>query len=290
MKENKGALLSILAAMLIWGTLGLIRRHIPLPSSVICLSRGIIGSIFLYLLLVVKGKGLDMVAIKKNFKWLFFSGLLLGANWTLLFEAFKYTSVAVAILCFYMEPIILIIASPIVFKEKLTWKGGLCVLVAFLGMVLVSGVLDTGVQNWEEIKGAAFGLMAACFYASIVMINKKVDNIGAYDKTIVQLLGVIAAMLPFCLITVGAEEIQGNWLSWSLLVVLGSVHTGIALALFFGAANKLSAQTLALVSYFDPVSSVIFAAVFLGEKLDLVGYIGAALILGSTMVHERINS
>lgn len=290
MKDNKKAVFSIIVAMLIWGTLGLLRRHIPLPSSVTCLSRGVIGGIFLFLLLKAKGTGLDMPAIKRNFKWLFFSGCLLAINWTLLFEAFKYTSVAVAVLCFYMEPIFLIMVSPFVFGEKLTWKGGICVLVAFLGMVLVSGILDIGVKSWEEMKGAVFGLTAACFYATIVAINKKIDGIGAYDKTIIQLLGVVVTLVPFCLATVGPEEIQGNFLSWSLLVVLGAVHTGIALALFFGSANAVSAQTLALVSYFDPVSSVIFAAIFLGEKMDLAGYVGAAMILGSTMVYERIKN
>ena len=278
----------MVVSMLIWGTLGLIRRHIPLPSSVICLSRGIIGSLFLFLLVKLQGGRLDREAIRKNFGWLFFSGVLLAFDWTLLFEAFRYASVAVAILCFYMEPIFIILASPILFGEKLTWKGMLCVGFAFAGMVLVSGVLQTGMKSWEEIKGAVYAVSAAVFYASIVLINKKIGDINAYDKTIIQLLGVIAALGPFCYLTVGAEEIQGNALSWSLLVVLGVVHTGIALALFFGSVSLLSAQTVALVSYFDPVSSVIFAAIFLGEKLDVAGYIGAAMILGSTLLYERM--
>ena len=146
------AKLELIASMFIFGTIGIFVRHIPLPSSMIALARGFVGAFFVLLFVYLKKSKLDKSAIKKNFVMLALSGAFIGINWILLFESYNYTTVATATLCYYMQPIFVILASPFLLKEKLTVKKVACVVVALIGMVFVSGVLQTGIPALSEAK------------------------------------------------------------------------------------------------------------------------------------------
>lgn len=286
MKETRQALLALIASMVIFGTIGIFRRYILLPSSVIAMMRALIGMAFLLFVVRVKGKRMDRNAIRKNQKPLLLSGALLGFNWILLFEAYRYTSVATATLCYYMAPIIVMLLSPVLLGEKLTQRKTLCVLAALAGMVLVSGVGGTGFSGGAEITGVLFGLGAAALYAGVILTNKRIDGISAYDKTIVQ-LGVSAALLlPYSLLTENYGGMQMDVRAAAMLVLVGVVHTGIAYWLYFGSMGALRAQTVALLSYIDPVVAILLSALLLSERMTPAGAIGAVLVLGATIVSE----
>jgi len=282
------AKLELIASMFIFGTIGIFVRHIPLPSSMIALVRGFVGAFFVLLFVYLKKSKLDKTAIKKNFVMLALSGAFIGINWILLFESYNYTTVATATLCYYMQPIFVILASPILLKEKLTLKKVVCVAVALIGMVFVSGVLQTGIPALSEAKGILYGLGAACFYATVVLMNKKITDISAYDKTIMQ-LGMGAIVLsPYVMLT---QDFSTATLSmtpslWALLLFVGLVHTGVAYALYFDSMKDLKAQTLAIFSYIDPIVAIILSALLLKESMGLYGVIGAVLVLGSTFISE----
>ena len=282
------AKLELIASMFIFGTIGIFVRHIPLPSSMIALVRGFVGAFFVLLFVYLKKSKLDKEAIKKNFVMLALSGAFIGINWILLFESYHYTTVATATLCYYMQPIFVILASPFLLKEKLTPKKVICVLVALIGMVFVSGVLQTGIPALSEAKGILYGLGAACFYATVVLMNKKITQINAYDKTIMQ-LGMGAIVLsPYVMLT---QDFSTATLSmtpslWALLLFVGLVHTGVAYALYFDSMKDLKAQTLAIFSYIDPIVAIILSALLLKESMGLYGVIGAVLVLGSTFISE----
>jgi len=282
------AKLELIASMFIFGTIGIFVRHIPLPSSMIALVRGFVGAFFVLLFVYLKKSKLDKTAIKKNFVMLALSGAFIGINWILLFESYNYTTVATATLCYYMQPIFVILASPILLKEKLTVKKVVCVAVALIGMVFVSGVLQTGIPALSEAKGILYGLGAACFYATVVLMNKKITDISAYDKTIMQ-LGMGAIVLsPYVMLT---QDFSTATLSmtpslWALLLFVGLVHTGVAYALYFDSMKDLKAQTLAIFSYIDPIVAIILSALLLKESMGLYGVIGAVLVLGSTFISE----
>ena len=174
--KNYHQRLALLAAMTIFGTIGVFRRFIPLPSGAIALVRAVIGALVLLGFLLLKRQKLSTLAIRRNFLPLLLSGVCLGFNWVLLFEAYKYTSVAVATLAYYMAPILLIFAAPFFLGERLTPKKGLCAAGALFGMVLVSGVLETGIGNAKELRGIVMGLVAAVLYAAIVLMNKKMTR------------------------------------------------------------------------------------------------------------------
>ena len=277
----------MIAAMTIFGTIGIFRKYIPLPSSLLALARGIIGTAFLLLLvLVIKRDKLSTEAIRRNLVFLVISGALIGFNWILLFEAYQYTTVATATLCYYMAPVIVVLVSPFLFKERLTPLKAVCVAVALAGMVFVSGLPQSGFGGISELKGILLGLGAALLYAMVVILNQYIKDIPAYDKTIMQLGMAAVAILPYTLLTENFADISFTPVAIVMLLFVGIVHTGIAYTLYFGSMSGLKAQTIALFSYIDPVVAIILSAVILQENIGLWGIVGAVMVLGSTMVSE----
>ena len=277
------ALLKITAAMFIFGTIGIFVRHIGLPSGFIAFARGIIGTIFLLCVMVAGRKKTSFKDIKRNLLTLILSGVFIGINWMLLFEAYRFTSVACATLAYYLSPVFVIVASSFVLKEKMTVKKALCVLYALVGIVFVSGVIEDGLSG---IKGLLFGAGAAVFYACVVLLNKHLKDISSYDTTVVQLASAGLTILPYTLLT---DEIFPEAFTSKaiiMLIIVGAVHTGLAYVLYFGAIKDLPAQTAAIFSYVDPVVAIILSALLLSEPLSPMGIVGAVLVLGSTLICE----
>lgn len=273
-------------SMVIFGTIGIFRRYIPLPSSMVAMTRGIVGMLFLLAFLRIRKVKLNGAAIKKNLWTLIISGAVMGVNWILLFEAYNYTSVATATLCYYLAPIFIIIVSPFLLKEKITAKKLVCVCVALLGMVFVSGILQTGISDISEIKGVLLGVGAAALYATVVLLNKRLGDVPAYDRTILQLGAAGVALLPYVLLTENVAAMEFTGLSVLMLAIVCMVHTGVAYALYFGSLMDLKAQTAAILSYIDPVVAIILSALLLKENMGVLGLIGAVLILGAAIVSE----
>ena len=283
MTNDKSALMKLVFCMTLFGTIGIFVKYITFPSSLIALVRGIIGTVFLLLVVSLKKQKISKEAVKKNLKFLAISGIAMGFNWILLFEAYNYTTVATATLCYYLAPIFVIIASPILLKEKLTVKQVICVIVALIGMVFVSGVLGVEI-GLSEITGIVLGVGAAVLYATVVMFNKVIKDITAYDKTIVQLAAAAIVLIPYCALTIDFSTLSADGMAIAMLLVVGVLHTGFAYAMYFGAIKELKTQTTAILSYIDPVVAVLLSALLLKEGIGLTGIIGAVLILGSTFV------
>ncbi len=284
-KENN-AKVSLILSMVIFGTIGIFRKYIPLPSGIVACVRGLLGVAFLLGFIKIKNIKMNGEAIKKYLKILLISGAFIGLNWVLLFESYRYTSVAVATLCYYMAPIFVMLVSPFLLKEKLTVKKVICVIVALIGMVFVSGVLDGGISDVSELKGILFGLGAAALYASVVMMNQKLREVPTYDKTIMQLGAAAVVLIPYILLVEDLSAVTVTSLILIMLIIVGVVHTGIAYALYFGSMNGLKAQTVALFSYIDPIVAIILSAMFLKEPMTVYSAIGAVLVLGATMISE----
>ena len=277
----------LITSMCIFGTIGILRRHIPLSSSVVALVRGIIGSLFLLSVIFLSKRKLDTAAIRKNIGFLALSGAAIGFNWILLFEAYNYTSVATATLCYYLAPILVILASPVVLKEKLTPRKIFCTMTALAGMVLVSGVTETGFGGISELKGIFLGIGAAVLYASVVLMNKRFPGVPAYEKTILQLSMAAAALIPYVLLTEDVATLSLTPLAAVLLLIAGIVHTGIAYWLYFGCMNDLPSHTVALMSYIDPILAIVLSLVLLREPMSAAAGVGAVLILGAAYLSEK---
>ena len=277
------ARIAFIFSMGVFGTIGLFRRLIPLPSGAIAFFRGLIGTLALLLIVFISRKKLDLTAIKKHLLLLCISGALIGFNWILLFEAYNYTSVATATLCYYTAPIIVLIAAPFLFKERFGLKQGLCAACALVGMIFVSGVLKGGDI---ALKGIIFGLLAALLYASVILINRRLTALSAYDKTIFQLGAATVVILPYTLIAEDISLSVFNLKTVILLLVVGIIHTGVSYALYFNSIGSLPTQTVAICSYIDPVVAIILSALVLKEPMGIWEIIGAVLILGAAAACE----
>jgi RarD protein len=278
---------TLIAAMCIFGTIGIFREYIPLPSSLIALVRGAVGSGYLLISAAVQKQKPDLPAIKKNLPLLVLSGAAIGFNWIFLFEAYFYTTVATATLCYYLAPVMVIALSPLFLKEKLTLRRGLCTLIALAGMIPVSGILDNGLAGSADWKGILYGLAAAVLYAGVMLMNKKMSPIPANDKTVVQLISASVVLAPYVLATEDVGALAFTPASVALLLVVGILHTGIAYRMYFAAMSNLKAQTTALFSYLDPIMAIVLSAVILGQPAGWPTVLGAAMILGSAIISEQ---
>lgn len=284
---NKSKLLYIIS-MLIFSTIGIFRKYVPLSSEFIAFTRGFIGVLFLIVVILLTKRKIDKTNIKKNIILLIVSGSFIGLNWLLLFESYKYTSVATATLCYYMAPIFILIISPFLLKEKLNIFNIICILASIIGMVLVSGIIEVGFNDINTIKGVLFGLSAAVLYASVVITNKKIKSVNSYDRTIVQLLFSTVILVPYLFFSKGFSNLDFGIDSVILLLIMGIIHTGLAYALFFASMDNISAQSIALFSYIDPVMAIILSTIILDERMSLLQIIGAFLILGFTFINEYL--
>ena len=283
-KNDPKSLAMLLSSMLIFGSIGVFRRYIPLPSAFLAFSRGMIGGLMILSFMLATKRGGKIGLTARQMALLACAGAAIGVNWILLFEAYNHTTVAVATLCYYMQPTIVTLLSPLVFHERLTAKKAACAAVAVIGMALVSGVL--GCAQSGGAKGVLLGLGAAAFYSAVVILNKKIGGVNAYRKTAVEMLSAGLVMLPYLLLTGGFGLGPVSAGALIMLLVVGVVHTGLAYLLYFGSMDGLRVQSIAILSYADPVSALLFSALFRREPLSAPGLLGAALIIGSAVYSE----
>ena len=286
MNQQTAARLKLIFVMLLFGTIGIFVRTIAMPSSIIALVRGIIGSIFLLLVVFARKSGIDTVAVKRNWWKLLLSGGCIGVNWILLFEAYRYTTVATATLCYYLQPVLVVLGSAVVLKEKLSWKKLLCVCVAILGMIPVSGVLES-IPTADEITGILLAIGAALLYGINILTNKTMQGLKPFDMTIFCMITATLTLLPYTLLTEDWSAIVWEPSSLLLLLTVGIIHTGVAYALYYSALNVMKAQEVAIYGYIDPIFAIVLSALLLSEPLTLSIVIGGVMILGATFVSER---
>ena len=281
--ENGGGKFKISLTMVIFGTIGVVRRAIPYSSAMISFFRGFLAMAILLTLRLFNRNNINKQDIKKYFVPLFISGAMIGINWILLFEAYRFTTIAVATISYYMAPVFTIIASAFLLREKLTPRKAICVAVALLGMVFVSGVLETGISG---MKGVLLSLGAALLYSGDIIINKKVKGVDGIDRTIIQMGTAAIVVLPYWLLTDNLSDIELTAQPVLLLLAACIICTALPYYLYFTAIQVVPAQTAAILSYIDPIVAVLLSALFLKESMSTLTLIGVILVIGAALVSE----
>ena len=284
----KKAYIQLVAAMIIWGTLGPLVKQIPLASGEIVLARVVLGLVTLGIIYIATGNRdsipADSKAVRRDIAILAISGAVMGFNWVFLFEAYKYTTVSIATVSYYCAPVIIIALSPVVLGERLTAGRLAGIAAATAGMFMITGSLSGGSQ---PLKGIFFGLLAALFYAGVTLLNKQLRaGFTGIQITIIQLFAAGIVVAPYAIV-----NHEGAWTlpagtGLTCLIIVGIVHTGLVLHLYFSSMQRLPGQSVAMCSYIDPVSSLLIAAAVLGERMSIVQIIGAVLIIGGAAFGE----
>ena len=279
------ARLSIIASMAIFGTIGLFVRAISVTSAELALYRAVIAAVMLTGYFLISRTSLRLGEIKKELPLLLLSGAAMGFNWILLFEAYKYTTVSVATLSYYFAPVIVTLACPLLFKEKMGWVQWLCFAMSTVGLVLITGIGDMSTGS-SHLIGIAFGLGAAVLYAGVMLLNKRIRGVTGLQRTYLQFLAAIAVLLPYVLCTSGFTLHTLDGTGWVMLLIVGGVHTCLAYCLYFPSLKALPGQETAILSYIDPLLVCLLSVTLLGENMTPVQLIGGALILGFTLLNE----
>lgn len=276
--------LMLIASMVIFGTLGPFVRNIPVASGELALYRAVLAALLIGAFLLLTRQKIPFAAIRREVPLLLVSGMAMGINWILLFEAYKYTTVSVATLSYYFAPVIVTVVCPILFKEKLTGRQILCFVMSTLGLVLITGIGEVG--GGRGMIGILFGLGAAVFYAAVILLNKFIRNVEGIHRTFLQFLAAIVILLPYVLMTGGVTLGGMNAVGWANLLIVGLVHTGLTYCMYFSSLKELPGQKAAILSYIDPLVAVLISVTVLGETMTAQQAIGGVLILGFTLWNE----
>ena len=272
-------------SMVVFGTIGLFVRKIPLASGEIALYRAVLAAVLIGGYLLVGRHRLSFESLGRELPLLLASGVAMGINWILLFEAYKYTTVSAATLSYYFAPVIVTVVCPLLFKEKLSAKQILCFLMSTLGLVLITGIGELG-GDGTDVIGILFGLGAALFYAAVILLNKFIKNVEGIQRTFLQFLAAIVILIPYVALTSGVNLNILDGLGWGCLLIVGLVHTGVTYCLYFTSLKELPGQKAAILSYIDPLVAVLASVLILQEPLTLWQAVGGALILGFTLWNE----
>ena len=267
-------------SMLIFGTNGYIAAHISFQGSQVVLLRTLIGGILLTALVLLRG-GFNRQAVRAEAVPLLLGGAALGFNWVALFEAYRLLNVSLATLIYYVGPMLILLLSPVLFREKLTASKLAAVGIVAVGLVCISGSIALGGMN---TAGLLTAMVSALFYATLIAFNKRISRTGGLQTAAIELDVAFVVVLLYVLLTVGLPRPRAADLPY--VAVIGLVNTGLAYLLYFSGLQKLPGQSVALISYVDPVSALLFSAVLLHESMTPVQWIGAVLIIGGAMLGE----
>jgi len=284
MKKAMDPRFLLITSMAIFGTLGPFVRNIPVSSGELALYRAVMAALLVGAFLLISGQKIPFSKLKKEIPLLLASGMAMGINWILLFEAYKYTTVSVATLSYYFAPVIVTVVCPFLFKEKLTKKQILCFVMSTAGLVMITGIGDMG--GGKDIIGICFGLGAAVFYATVMLLNKFIKNVAGIHRTFLQFIAAVIILLPYVVLTTGSNLGGMNSIGWINLLIVGLFHTGLTYCMYFSALKELPGQKAAILSYIDPLVAVVISVTVLGESMTLWQIAGGVLILGFTLWNE----
>ena len=280
MKKETTAKFTMALAMFIFGTLAPFVRNIDVTSGELALYRAVMAAVLIGGFLIATKQKIAISEIKKELFILLLSGAAMGINWILLFEAYKYTTVSVATLSYYFAPVILMVLCPIIFKEKITVKQIICFVMSTAGVVLITGTAGGGKR---DLLGIVFGLSAAVFYATVLLLNKFIKGVIGIHRTFIQFLSAIVVLVPYVAFTSGFSVEKLDSVGWGALLVVGLLHTGVTYCMYFSAMKELTGQKVAILSYIDPLVAVLVSVLWLNEAMTIPQIVGGLLILGFTL-------
>ena len=284
MKSLKDPRFMLIASMVIFGTLGPFVRNIAVSSGELALYRAVLAALLLATYLVITKQKIPFATIKKDVPLLLGSGVAMGINWILLFEAYKYTTVSIATLSYYFAPVIVTVVCPFLFREKLTGKQIICFIMSTMGIVMITGIGEMG--GGKDFLGILFGLGAAVFYATVILINKFIKNVEGIHRTFLQFISAIVILTPYVMMTSGITLGGLNTVGWINLLIVGLIHTGATYCMYFSSLKELPGQKAAILSYIDPLVAVVISVTILGEAMTLWQVVGGVMILGFTLWNE----
>lgn len=279
------ARLAMIVSASVFGTLGLFVRRIEVTSAELALYRAVLAAVFILLFFLIRRERPRLREIRGALWLLLLSGAAMGFDWMLLFESYKYTTISLATLSYYVAPVIVTALCPLLFHERMTRAQAICFLMSTLGVALIIG--SGGLQGGgSDLRGIVCAVGAAVFYAAVILLNKYIRGVTGLERTFVQLLAAVVVLAPYVGLTSGFHPEVLSATGWVNLLIVGFVHTGLTYCLYFAAIRTLPGQESSLLSYLDPIVSVLISVLLLGEPLAPIQIAGMVLFLGFAVANE----
>ena len=279
----KDSYIKFILATVIFGTNGIIASHIPLSSYEIVLCRTVLGGTFLLILALCRRQWhVLFTAPRRSLVWLVLSGIFLAGNWLFLYEAYQQIGVSLATLICYFGPVLIMILSRFVFHEPFTLPKVAGMIIVTGGMTCINGAdFQANGLSW----GLVCGLLCALCFALLIVAMKKTAGISGIISPACQLLvAALVVGLVTCTMSSGPAALDGTAIA--CILCLGIVNTGIGYSLYFSGIQNLSAQTVSICGYIEPLTALALSGLLLGEVLTAVQWLGAVLVLGGVALSE----
>jgi len=285
MAESGKHRLIFITTMLAFGTVGLFVRRVGLPSAEVSFWRAVIALAAIALFMGVTGRFGALKVLRPQLWRFLVSGAVMAANWILLFEAIRHTSIALATLAYYLAPTLVILASVWLLRERVSPLQALCFALSTLGLVMMLGVSG---GSAGDLRGILLALGSAVLYATVIMMNRAAGDADGVARTFVQFCAAALALLPYLAFGQGFQVARLDAGAALSLLVLGLFHTGICYCLYFTALPHLRGQQVAILSYLDPLVAVLLSVLLLGEHVSPLQLLGGGLMLLGALLNETL--
>jgi drug/metabolite transporter (DMT)-like permease len=261
-----------------WGLVAILAAAVGLGAETLAFARLAIAAATLALVAVLArasirpGRALPALALL---------GVAQGAHWLLFFEAVKLGSVALAVLTFYSAPILLAVFAPLFLPERLSRVALAALPVGAAGVALVAlGGGDGGFA----IAAVAAGLGSAATYAALVVLSKRLllERVPPLTVAFWDCLFGAVAVAPLLLLS--DRILPDGPGEWAVVLALGVLFTGLSTLAYAAILRHVTAQTAGVLTFLEPVSGVLLAALLLEEGLSGATLVGGALVLVAGLV------
>lgn len=279
----------IILGAVFWGIIGLFVKYLTpygFTSAELVALRSLVTAVCLVILLVITNP--RKLKIKIRHLWYFvgtgfFSFVFFNLCY---FEAMKFSSLSVAAILLYTAPFFVMGMSCIFFREKITKQKLLALLLAFLGCVAVSGVLDGG--GVISPQGLLWGLGAGFGYALYSIFAK--FALKEYDTlTVITYTFLVATIGSFFLINPAhtADVLVTFPESIRLLVVYGIITGAVAYYCYTKGLEHTPPAKASVIATAEPVVATLTGAVFFGEMPSVFGIIGIFLVIFAVLYLQK---
>lgn len=286
-KKPSGSKIMMISSMVIFGTISPFVRRIALSSGEIALYRAVMALFIIGGFLLLTRSAPDWRAVKKSLWLLLLSGAAMGLNWVFLFEAYQYTTVSVATVCYYFAPVLVTVLCPFIFREKMTPLRWICFVASTVGVVLIALGGGTSEGGALDAKGILFGLAAATCYATVILLNKSIVGLSGMHRTFFQFVAAVAVLAVYVPLKGGVGLGALDAAGVVCLLVLGILHTGVTYCMYFSSLKQLAGAEVAVLSYIDPLVAVILSVTLLQEAITPWQIVGAVLVFGFALLSQR---
>ena len=284
---KKAAPFLVLAAGILWGTMGLyVRRlnNLGFTTIEIVAVRSVVTAVLLLAVLFFYNRELLKIRIKDI--WCFVgTGIfsIVFFNYCY-FKAITMTSLSVAAVLLYTAPAIVMVLSTFLFHEKITLVKVLSLLATFAGCVFVTGLV--GDAGCLSVIGVLVGLGAGFGYALYSIFSRYALERGYHSLTIsfYTFLFAAVAVLPLADVSIIYKTCEEDFRMLGFYLIFGLVSTVIPYITYTLGLTAMENSKASIIASVEPVAATVLGILVFHEKMTISNLIGIVLVIGAIVV------